>query len=157
LKRMGRWTNVGMQVGVKARSRSLRARAEGKARMQTVSPSLLCRQERRVCGPILSPRADYRHFQSGGMTSSPITTRDNRSKTEPTSSAMIRTTCTHCRIGLCSCTVPKTGKERELPHELLRRAFMRDDCHACELTRTDGPSTCPAPPVWYRSRPPQVK
>jgi hypothetical protein len=60
LKRTGRWASVGMQVGGKPWL--LRAMAEGKARVWTASAWLLRRKVRRVCGPMLSPRANPRRF-----------------------------------------------------------------------------------------------
>ena len=40
----------------------LRARAEGRARMWTASAWLFRRRARRVCGPMLSLRANHRRF-----------------------------------------------------------------------------------------------
>lgn len=51
---------MGMRVG--ARPARLRARVEAKARMR-VSASSLRRRVRRVCGPMLSPRANHRRLR----------------------------------------------------------------------------------------------
>ena len=61
LKRMtGRWASEVIQEGGKPWL--LLVRAEGKAMMSRASDLLLRGQVRRVCGPMLSPRANHRRF-----------------------------------------------------------------------------------------------